>query len=628
VWVEVLLDGEATAGVLVMQGGNTAQWTTGPAGAVEVSVDLAVPGTLYVLAAHGEARVKGETIVAGETDAITIELTRYDTTDNEDYTFRDPGEPGESHVIEKCAHCHVTIADTWFDSAHRFAAKNPLLQDVYAGTASGLTDGDACAESGGTWKEGVEPGTGATVLRCFVTAGADTTASKGACADCHAPGIDGKLGGRDLHEARGYAYDYGVHCDVCHRIESIHMEEPPGVAGRLHLHRPGEAPKFSALGEFAPLTFCPNPDVANVYMGCVPRDHYRTSELCGGCHEQKQAALVEGTSIDESRWPGGEIPVHSTFSEWQASAMAPGLPCQGCHMPVADESVTNGADLQLVAAASTGLTGGWPRPHGSIHLHTWSGPKSPDDARLASPLTLQIQKAVDGGTLTAEVTVTNVGAGHAIPTGEPMRALLLLVEASCGETGLVANGGDAVPDFGGALAWRGVEEDWNTWPGAQVGEVIRVVKRPGAHHDYMGFGPFGDGTFSAAEKGLPVETVSGQATITAVDGDAVTLDAPLPVGDGAYRASADAWAGHPGFAFARVLVDPSGARMVPHFRAVDVASDNRILAGGSWTTTHTFADPCAEPTVEARLVGRAIPLRQSQIHGWALRDTTITTLSQ
>lgn len=161
-----------------------------------------------------------------------------------------------------------------------------------------------------------------------------------------------------------------------------------------------------------------------------------------------------------------------------------------------------------------------------------------------------------------------------------------------------------------------------------MGEVIRVVKRPGAHHDYMGFGPFGDGTFSAAEKGLPVETVSGQATITAVDGDAVTLGAPLPVGDGAYRASADAWAGHPGFAFARVLVDPSGARMVPHFRAVDVASDNRILAGGSWTTTHTFADPCAEPTVEARLVGRAIPLRQSQIHGWALRDTTITTLSQ
>jgi hypothetical protein len=626
--VQVLLDGELTSEVLVMQGGHSSRWTTGPAGDVEIMVDLGVPGDLYVIAAHEEARVKGKSIVPGETDAITIELTRYDPTDNESYTFRDPGEPGESHIIEKCAHCHLTIAESWFDSAHRLSAKNPLLLDVYGGTASGYSDAVACAAAGGSWETGTEPGTGGTFDRCVVTSGALEAGPKGGCADCHAPGIDGELGGRDLYEARDYAYDYGVHCDVCHRVESIDMNEPPGVAGRLHLHRPGESPKFEALGEFAPLTFCPNPDVPNIYMGCVPRDHFRSSEMCGGCHEQDQEALVEGTVIDLARWPSGMIPVHSTFSEWQQSPMAAGLACQGCHMPPADPSVTNGADLQAVSEASTGITAGWPRPPGSTRLHTWAGPKSPQDARLPSPLTLQLEKGLEQGVLTASVTVTNVGAGHAIPTGEPMRAVVVLVEAYCEETPLVATGGDSVSDIGGALDWREADQGFDTWPGAKVGEVIRVVSRSGERVDYEGFGPFGDGTFSLEEKGLWVEQVVGQSVITAIDGETVSLSAPLPLGDRAYRASSDAWAGLPGFAFARVLVGPDGQRMVPHFRAVDVVSDNRLLPGKSWTSNHAFISTCEAPTIEVRVMGRAVPLYQSRLHGWELRDTTLSTLTE
>ncbi len=628
--VQVALDGELTSDVLVMQGGNPSRWTTGADGSVEIMVDLDVPGDLYVIAAHEEARVRGESIVPGETDAITIDLIRYDPTDNESYTFRDPGEPGESHVIEKCAHCHLTVADSWFDSAHRSSAKNPLLLDVYGGTASGYSDAVACAAAGGSWETGPEPGTGGTFERCVVTSGALEAGSKGGCADCHAPGIDGKLGGRDLHEAREYAYDYGVHCDVCHRVESIDMDEPAGVAGRLHLHRPGESPKFEALGEFAPLTFCPNPDVPNIYMGCVPRDHFRTSEMCGGCHEQEQGALLEGAAIDVARWPSATIPVHSTFSEWQQSPMADSLACQGCHMPPADPSVTNGADLQAVSEVSTGIAAGWPRPPGSTRLHSWSGPKSPESVRLPTPVTLALEKTDDGqGTVQAQVTVTNVGAGHAVPTGEPMRALLLLVTARCGETVLSPTGGDAVADVGGALDVRESAEGWDSWSGAAVGDAIRVVRRTGDYHDYIGFGPFGDGTFSAQDKGLPVEHVVGGSTVIAVQGDVVELDAPLPDGDRAYRVSKDAWAGHPGFAFARVLVDPEGARMVPHYRAVDVASDNRLMPGQSWTTTHVFdSSTCSVAVIEAKLVSRAIPLHQARRHGWTLRDMTLVTLSE
>ena len=42
-------------------------------------------------------------------------------------------------------------------------------------------------------------------------------------------------------------------------------------------------------------------------------------------------------------------------------------------------------------------------------------------------------------------------------------------------------------------------------------------------------------------------------------------------------------------AFAKVLLDPAGVRHVPHHRAVDMASDNRLPPLVSVSTTHSFA---------------------------------------
>jgi hypothetical protein len=227
-------------------------------------------------------------------------------------------------------------------------------------------------------------------------------------------------------------------------------------------------------------------------------------------------------------------------------------------------------------------------------------------------------------------TVTNAGAGHALPTGEPLRAVLLLVEATCGGEPLVPTGGDVLPDWAGALD---AGPPGTTWPGAAVGDRIRVVARPGGFVDYAGFGPFGDGTFDAAEKGLPVEVWAGEAAVTAVAGDEVALDRPLPAGDLAYRVPALALpadgdparplAGAPGFAFARILVDAAGTPMVPHHRAVDVRSDDRLMPQASSTSTHTFAAPCADPEVHALLVHRAYPWGLAAERRWTLTETVI-----
>ena len=365
-----------------------------------------------------------------------------------------------------------------------------------------------------------------------------------------------------------------------------------------------------------PLTFGPYGDVPNPRMGSTHRDLFHEPELCGACHELYQDVLVPGQAADLSRWPSGRLPVHTTYSEWLQGPLSPASPCQSCHMPP-DPSVGNAADLgNLIEASDAGVAAGWLRPPGAVRAHSWPGPRQRDLDLLDLAAAVDLEAELAAGVFTVRATVSNAGAGHAIPTGEPLRSLLLLVEARCGDELLSPIGGDVLPEWAGALDVQG-PGDWSVWPGATVGDRIRVIARPGDLHDAPGFGPFGDGTFGPEEKGLPVETWAGEAEVVAVDGDVVTLDAPLPAGEVAYRVPALSLpadgdpvaplAGAPGFAFARVLVDASGAAMVPHHRAVDVRSDNRLMPLAAWTSAHTFAATCEQPSARAVLVYRPAP---------------------
>jgi len=629
--VAVTLDGAPAADVLVVQGGTSRSWRTGADGTVTAIIDVTTPGALVLVATHPEARTGGADMYRSALqDAVLIALERYDTADNPSYVFQDPGLPGDSPTAAQCGHCHGSIVESWYASEHRRAASDPRLGDLYTGRAHAASDEAACAALGGAWREGRAPGAESAVAGCYVgpgvladldgdcVSGVDCDASAtafGACADCHAPGIDGQLGGRDLLEARGNSFDNGVHCDICHKVDRVDLTAPAGTAGRLVLTRPTE-PTSASLGQYEPLTFGVNVDVLNPRMGNVPRAHFKTAELCAGCHELEQPALVAGGALDAERWPTGRLPIHSTFSEWQASPMAPGVPCQSCHMPP-DPLAGNGADIKGGPAAG-GVTAGWVRPPGGVREHSWIGPRAEGSRMLENAAAVFLETERDGDLLTVTATTQNVGPGHAIPTGEPMRSIVLVVEAWCGDSALVPSGGDAVPDYGGALSSRGADEGWSVWPEAQVGDELRVVVRPGDSRDYAGFGPFGDGRFDAEEKGLPVERVAGRVRAVAVAQDgAVTWDGPVPVGDVAYLTRSDTdFAGLPGAAFARVLVGPDGARMVPHHRAVDVASDNRLLAQQRWTSTHAFAATCEGPRVEARLLHLDVPAALARQKGW------------
>ena len=114
--------------------------------------------------------------------------------------------------------------------------------------------------------------------------------------------------------------------------------------------------------------------------------------------------------------------------------------------------------------------------------------------------------------------------------------------------------------------------------------------------------------------------------VTAPAGDRVYLGDPLvaPIVDG--NASI-AIAGSAGYTFARTLVSSSGARGVPHYRAVDMVSDNRIPPLGSAVTTHGFTIPqgCATADVRATLIYRAAPVDMARERGWSAVDIVVAT---
>ncbi len=631
--VEVLvrLDGVPEADVLVMQGGAHVTYRTGADGRVTLPLDLDITGEVWVVASHPGARIRAVWLRPPVELLVEVELTRFDTTDNPAYVFQDPGTPEQRATTAYCAHCHRTLNDAWYASAHRKAASNPRVQDVYAGTAR-VAGAEACAEEGGRWQMGRAPG-GGQQERCYLGDGVlpalnpevcsegpcAEPARVGGCADCHAPGINGQLGGRDLLGATELAYEAGVHCDVCHRVERVDLDASPGTAGALVLLRPSEPGAVSlGAGGLLPVTFGPSHDSANPKMGSVQRDHFRSGEICAGCHQQSQPVLVPGVEIDRERWPDGRLPVHTTYEEWRTGVLGEATRCPSCHMPP-DPQAANGADLQLFPVAQVGVQGGWYRPPGAVRQHSWVGPRTAGSRMLQLAAALWVESTVVEGRLEAQVTVRNVAAGHAIPTGEPLRALLLVVEASCEGEALSAVGGDALPAWAGAVAEKGAGEDWSEWAQAEPGDRVRVVRETGAWHDYRGFGPFAD--WAPEAKGLPVVQVVGSALVESVEAGRARFAAALPEGDRAYLVRGEeALAGASGFAFARVMVDARGRPMVPHFLAVDVVSDNRLLPQQAWTSTHAFQAGCATPEVRARLLYRPMPQWLAQERRWEVTD--------
>jgi hypothetical protein len=663
-------------GAIVMQGGGEPLFVTGPDGAFSITLTNKIPGTPTVVAAKTGYRSRGEEFTELPTGPIELPLYFAEAPDNIGYEYGDPGKGSlETDTSTKvCGHCHTTFAKQFQSSAHAKATRDPLVQDLYAGVSRAFLDKASCEAGGGQWRAGLVPGTaGDAAQKCYLGGGvlpdlnpgcggagslacddpalpaASRPTAFGRCADCHAAGLDGPLGGRSLHEATGIAYENGNHCDVCHHIKDIDLTKPPGTGGRLIIQRPKEK-----LSDNPPMIrqvmFGPLPDVPLVFMGGSYQPKFSTAELCAGCHEQKQEALLPGASLDPARWPEG-LPTHSTFSEWSDGPFnTPGTPCQFCHMPptLGLENTIDVSDEE-----NAGIVFGFMRPPEQVRSHIFRGPLEGSPRLIDTAAAVFLGAQVSAGEVLAAVTIKNTGCGHALPTGEPMRSVLLVVRAEACGAPMVPSAGMTLSDIGGAAAEGTVGADVLAagadlaWPEgaarASVGDVVRAVRPTGVFDDYAGIGYFADPSLTPEQKGIEVRAPVGEAKVWAAAGGTITLSAALPLqpgdivflGDEAAGAPADgqiarALAGAAGYAFARVLVGPGGEREVPHYKAVDIASDNRIAPQAEATSEHRFVIPpgCSSAKVSAAVLYRPVPVRLARERGWDARDYVIATAEE
>ena len=292
---------------------------------------------------------------------LTISLVPLPAKDNVEYEWVDPAP--NAAEIHNCANCHAEIYREWSKSGHARSVNGRRFRNLYEGS---------------DWHGQANVGWG------LLTQYPD---GSGVCASCHAPAAEKY----DLRQVRGVA-EQGVHCDYCHKIESV-AEGTIGLShGRFNLRllRPSEGQLF-----FGSLD-----DVDRGEDAYSPL--YRDSRYCASCHE----GVIFG------------VHVYSTFSEWQASPAArQGKQCQDCHMKLTGR----------MANLAPGH-GGIERDPSTLHNHRFFDGSQETMLRRAVQASAEFERGPDG--VRARVRLWTEGVGHRLPTGFVDRHLVLVVEGA------------------------------------------------------------------------------------------------------------------------------------------------------------------------------------------------------
>lgn len=234
------------------------------------------------------------------------------------------------------------------------------------------------------------------------------------CVRCHAPtavAIGAIVDGEGL-EALPRSLR-GVGCVACHQIDAVtalhngglEWAEDGVVRGGLRdaVETPAHGSAYSALLDTADL---------------------RSSDACGACHD-----VV-----------AGELGVEQTYAEWAESAFAKppiGLSCGACHMPGRDGEAAEGERPRRVHDHRM--------PGVDLALTDWPDrdvQRALVERDLASVLTAKLCTRPAGAGVDVDVTLDNVGAGHAFPSG--------VTHARRAWVELVAEEGGAVTHTSGA----------------------------------------------------------------------------------------------------------------------------------------------------------------------------------
>ena len=376
---------------------------------------------------------------------ITITLIPHYTGDNLDYGwFEFDGLQGSA----SCEPCH-TAYDEWVADAHGQAATNPRFLTMYEGTD---VHGNKSPSSYDASGRPMAP----DLTQPYYGPGyrLDYRDRAGNCAACHTPKADNlepsnTCGWSGCHTEftasmsdvvpqgiyptglEGDAAD-GVGCDFCHKIGEVFLDpetqlpiaSKPGISS-MRLYRPEEGQQL----------FFGNLDDVTRRVTYLPLE--QESAFCAPCHYG-----VFGGVVGHNEVYGG-IEVYNSYGEWLDSPYSDpetGQTCQDCHMLPAEQDFFVFPEM-----------GGLERDYQPVKNHTMPGAK--DEELLQNSVTMVTAARVDGGTVKVDVAITNDKTGHHVPTGTPLRHMILVVGAT-GSDGnpLPLVSGPTLPDWAGDYA--------------------------------------------------------------------------------------------------------------------------------------------------------------------------------
>jgi len=207
------------------------------------------------------------------------------------------------------------------------------------------------------------------------------------CQTCHEPGGVYPFGAVIQKNPPAVAATEGVTCDICHRI--------------IEVKGTGEfsfGPKDVKRGPYS--------DANSPYHKTVYSPLIESSDFCVACHGQ--LSNLNGLTVCD------------TTRSWRESRYAvkgkDEKRCQTCHMP------------SFTGAASIGINAPKDAPKKRTrHSHIFSGPNSDPTILTTAATVTQDVKHDAAGNLLIEVTVTNSGTGHDLPSGLPERLITLKV---------------------------------------------------------------------------------------------------------------------------------------------------------------------------------------------------------
>ena len=279
---------------------------------------------------------------------------------------------------DTCKDCHYEIFEQWENSMHYLAHKDPVYTRISQFLRKGLTNEQEILE-------------------------AET------CVKCHTPvgyvsGFPKKISD-DLSKTPPIA-TLGIQCDYCHSAQKIKQMYNNGL-----VLKPG-------FGEDDPgVKYGPFDDSESDFHGTAFSKIHTDSSVCGTCHDVKHVAF--GTGLE------------TTYTEWKNSPYNSNDPekkitCQGCHMYQRPGIPATGSSPRPENPGSA-TDFSKKRPHIFTHNFTGANTVVPGMFNGQDKTSMAVERLQNAAVLSIDtsrlkqnrldVTITNNGAGHSIPTG-------------------------------------------------------------------------------------------------------------------------------------------------------------------------------------------------------------------